>query len=131
MRYGNYILVVISLLLLVREAFATATVKNSAKQDTEHFWYPLLALPEILAVILFAAPGLVPRQDEVPEYSSVADTTPHYTMTPHAPTQYGQHGAPQYGTGSHGGPKHATPSYAATPYQTTPHGTNQYGASYA
>ncbi|KAF8809296.1 hypothetical protein BYT27DRAFT_7254796 [Phlegmacium glaucopus] len=68
-RYGNYILVIISLLLLVREAFATATVKNSAKQNNEHFWYPLLAVPEILAVILFTTPGLVPRQDEVPAYS--------------------------------------------------------------
>ncbi|KAF8809297.1 hypothetical protein BYT27DRAFT_7187992 [Phlegmacium glaucopus] len=73
-RYGNYILVIISLLLLVREAFAIATVKNSAKQNNEHFWYPLLAVPEILAVILFTTPGLVPRQDEVPAYS-LADET--------------------------------------------------------
>jgi hypothetical protein len=118
-RYGNYILVVISLLLLVREAFATATVKNSAKQSTEHFWYPFLAVPEILAVILFAAPGLVPRQDEVPEYYSVTNTTPQYTMTPHATAPYG--------TGPHGAAPYATPSYATRP---SPHGTNQYGTSY-
>jgi len=30
-KYGNYILLVISLLLVVRESFATATVSNSAK----------------------------------------------------------------------------------------------------
>ena len=69
MRHGNYILLAISLLLVVREAFATATVKNSAKQSNEHWWYPFLAVTELLAVILFATPGLVPRQDEVPEYA--------------------------------------------------------------
>ena len=91
MRYGNYILLVISLLLVVRESFATATVKNSAKQNNEHFWYPFLAVPEILVVVLFSTPGLVPRQDEVPEYS-LADTAPQYaannapyaTNTPYA-----------------------------------------------
>lgn len=69
MRYGNYILVIISLLLLVREAFVTATVDNSAKQDNEHFWYPFLAVTEILVVTLYTTPGLVPRKDEVPSYT--------------------------------------------------------------
>ncbi|KAF8809298.1 hypothetical protein BYT27DRAFT_7136418 [Phlegmacium glaucopus] len=68
-RYGNYILLVISLLMLIRETFAMATVTNSAKQDNEHFWYPLLALPEILVVILYTTPGLVPRAAELPTYS--------------------------------------------------------------
>lgn len=73
--YGNYILLVICLLLLVREIFVTATVTNSARQDTEHFWYPLLAVPEILVVLLYTTPGLVPRRDELPAYSP-AYTTP-------------------------------------------------------
>ena len=54
------ILLLVSLLLLVREAFATATISNSLKQNNEHLWYPLIALAEILAVVLYATPGLVP-----------------------------------------------------------------------
>lgn len=60
------ILLVISLLLLVREIFTTATVNNALKQNNEHFWYPLYALPEILAVTLYTAPGLVPPRSELP-----------------------------------------------------------------
>lgn len=60
------ILLLVSLLLLVREAFATATVNNVLKQNTEHFWYPFIAVPEIVAVVLYATPGLVPRRDELP-----------------------------------------------------------------
>lgn len=60
------ILLAISALLLVREGFSAATMSNSTKQDNEHLWYPLLVVPEILAVILYATPGLVPRRDELP-----------------------------------------------------------------
>ena len=60
------ILLLVSLLLLVREAFATATISNSLKQNNEHLWYPLIALPEIIAVVLYATPGLVPRRNELP-----------------------------------------------------------------
>ncbi|KAF8890156.1 hypothetical protein BD779DRAFT_1469480 [Infundibulicybe gibba] len=62
-KYGCYIRCVISLLLLVREAFATAAIMNDtlAAQllNNEHFWYPLIALPEILAVTLYVIPGVV------------------------------------------------------------------------
>lgn len=64
--YGAYILCVIALLLLVRETFTTATVGNYAKQYNEHFWYPLYAIPEIVAVLLYATPGLVPPRSELP-----------------------------------------------------------------
>ncbi|KAH7924096.1 hypothetical protein BV22DRAFT_1130132 [Leucogyrophana mollusca] len=64
--YGIHILCLISLLLLAREAFFTATSNNSAKQNDENLWYPLSALTELVAVILFAAPGLVPSRDELP-----------------------------------------------------------------
>jgi len=64
--YGAYVLSVIALLLIVREAFAIATVKNHAEQNNEHLWYPLYALPEIIAVILYATPGLVPPRSELP-----------------------------------------------------------------
>lgn len=59
------ILLLVSLLLLVREAFVTATINNGLKQNSEHLWYPLIALPEILAVILYATPGLVPQRKDL------------------------------------------------------------------
>jgi len=66
-KHGLFVIMAISVLLLVREVFITATVTPSshAKQLDEHFWYPLIALPEILAVILFMTPGLVPTRDEL------------------------------------------------------------------
>lgn len=70
-RHGNHILLVVSLLLLLREIFATATVTNATKQENEHFWYPLISLPEILVVLLYTIPGLVPRRDELPGNSPV------------------------------------------------------------
>ncbi|RDB19224.1 hypothetical protein Hypma_013557 [Hypsizygus marmoreus] len=69
-KYGTYILVVISMLLIIREVFATATMWNLAKHNKEHFWYPLIALPEIFAVILYMTPDLVPLRSEVPESGS-------------------------------------------------------------
>ncbi|KIM49901.1 hypothetical protein M413DRAFT_439029 [Hebeloma cylindrosporum] len=64
-RHAMPILLLVSLLLLVREAFTAATINNGLKQNNERFWYPLIALPEILAVTLYATPGLVPRRDEL------------------------------------------------------------------
>ncbi|KAL4077257.1 hypothetical protein V8B97DRAFT_1940621 [Scleroderma yunnanense] len=71
-QYGIYILIVISLLLVVREAFFTATFSNPKEQDNEHLWYPLSALTELLAVILFLIPGLVPARSEIPQGSGWA-----------------------------------------------------------
>ncbi|KAF8892350.1 hypothetical protein CPB84DRAFT_1748770 [Gymnopilus junonius] len=65
-KHAMLILLVISLLLLVREVFTTVTVNNAAKQNNEHLWYPLYALPELLAVALYTAPGLVPPRSELP-----------------------------------------------------------------
>ncbi|KAJ7771988.1 hypothetical protein DFH07DRAFT_803332 [Mycena maculata] len=61
-RHGNYILCAISMLLIVREIFNVATIKDQSKQNNEHLWFPLLALPEWLAVVCYAAPGLVPSR---------------------------------------------------------------------
>ncbi|KAG7447047.1 uncharacterized protein BT62DRAFT_948923 [Guyanagaster necrorhizus] len=66
-RYGSFILCAISLLLLVREAFMVATITNSQKEADEHFWYPLVALPEILAIMLYCTPGLVPPRSKLPQ----------------------------------------------------------------
>lgn len=75
-RYGNYILLLISVMLVIRECFSAATVTNAAKQNNEHFWYPLIALPEIIVVIFYTTPGLVPKRAELQAHS---DTKPEYT----------------------------------------------------
>jgi len=69
-RYGNYILLIMSFLLMIREIFSIATVTNASKQDNEHFWYPFISLPELLVVILYITPGLVPKSDELQQYSA-------------------------------------------------------------
>ncbi|SJK96795.1 uncharacterized protein ARMOST_00041 [Armillaria ostoyae] len=66
-KHGPFILYAISILLIVREAFLTATIDNPEAALNEHSWYPLVALPEILAVILYCAPGLVPPRFELPK----------------------------------------------------------------
>ncbi|KDQ62828.1 hypothetical protein JAAARDRAFT_45029 [Jaapia argillacea MUCL 33604] len=65
-------LLLIALLLLIRKAFFTATTGNSsamtqAKANNEALFYPLSALPELLAVCLFAVRGLVPDRRELKE----------------------------------------------------------------
>ena len=65
MKY-TFILLLIAVLLLMREAFLVATFDNLTKQLNEAFWYPLVALPELLAVILYSTPGLVPTKAELP-----------------------------------------------------------------
>jgi hypothetical protein len=64
--HGIHILCLISLLLLGREAFFVATANDLAKQNDENWWYPLAALTELVAVVMFSAPGLVPSRDELP-----------------------------------------------------------------
>ncbi|KAJ7742602.1 hypothetical protein B0H16DRAFT_1563095 [Mycena metata] len=64
-RNGRYLLCIISLLMLVREVFLTATLNNSTKQNDERLWYPLVALPEFLAVLCYAFSGLVPSRTDL------------------------------------------------------------------
>ena len=133
-KYGNYILLVISLLLIIRETFATATVNNSAKQDSEPFWYPFLAVTEFLVVVLFSTPGLVPRGDEVPEYAladvtpqSYATTRPYATSAPYATDNTPYATNPQYATAD-------TPYATNPPYATnfeSPYATPPFAASHA
>ncbi|KAJ7187343.1 hypothetical protein C8R46DRAFT_981646 [Mycena filopes] len=61
-RNGRYLLCIISLLMLVREVFLTATLNDATKQNNERLWYPLVALPEFLAVLCYAVSGLVPSR---------------------------------------------------------------------
>ncbi|KAG7453246.1 uncharacterized protein BT62DRAFT_53761 [Guyanagaster necrorhizus] len=66
-KHGSFILCAISFLLLVREIFLMATIDNTKTAANEHFWYPLVALPEVLAVTLYCAPGLAPERFELPK----------------------------------------------------------------
>lgn len=75
-RYGAYILSVISLLLVLREAFFVGTSNNTTEQNKEALWYPLAAVTEFLAVCLFAVPGLVPARSELPVQEKPATVTP-------------------------------------------------------
>ncbi|KAF8061828.1 hypothetical protein FPV67DRAFT_298202 [Lyophyllum atratum] len=65
-KYGVFILFIISVLLLIREAFATATTNDLETQNNEHLWYPLIAMPEFIAVVLYSTPDLVPVHSELP-----------------------------------------------------------------
>lgn len=62
-----YTLCVIVILLLIREIYLTATLTNSRQNEAS--WYPLAALPELLAVLLFAVPGLIPEKSELAAYA--------------------------------------------------------------
>ena len=60
---GTYILCLIVVFLLIREIYLTATINTT--HQSEASWYPLAALPELLAVTLFGVPGLVPEKREM------------------------------------------------------------------
>jgi hypothetical protein len=66
-RHGRYLLLIISLLLLVREVFTTANINDTTKQNDERLWYPLVVLPEYLAVVCYAISGLVPTRAALKE----------------------------------------------------------------
>jgi hypothetical protein len=69
-KHGIIILVFISLLLLIREGFSASTLPDPARLNNEHFWYPFIAVPEVLAVLLYATPDLVPGRGEIPTPNS-------------------------------------------------------------
>ncbi|KAF9066017.1 hypothetical protein BDP27DRAFT_1449968 [Rhodocollybia butyracea] len=66
---------VIMVLLLIHEIFSVATINDLAKTNNEHFWYPLIALPEWLCAVIYAIPGLIPpkvvdTKMELPQFTS-------------------------------------------------------------
>ncbi|KAF8352158.1 hypothetical protein F5887DRAFT_934194 [Amanita rubescens] len=66
---GSLILSLISILLLIREIFIIATINNLKTQDNEHFWYPLIVVPEFVSVILYVIPGVLPPKEVYATYS--------------------------------------------------------------
>jgi len=68
-RHGVLVLFTISMLLVLRELFFTATATRLSDQNNEDLWYPFAAVTELLAVLLFAVPRLVPTREELPAES--------------------------------------------------------------
>ena len=60
---GSTILALVSVLLLIREIFVVATINNAKTANNEHFWYPLVAVPELVSVALYLIPGVIPPKD--------------------------------------------------------------------
>ncbi|KAJ7636323.1 hypothetical protein FB45DRAFT_906385 [Roridomyces roridus] len=69
-RHANVLLLGISLMMLLREGFLTATINDSTRQNNEHLWYPLVAVPEFLAVVCYSVSGLVPTRRAIKEMES-------------------------------------------------------------
>jgi hypothetical protein len=62
-KFGHYVLAAIASLLLIRQVFAVvAVIMGNTEQfnQPEDLWYGLIAVPEIISVVLFATPDLVP-----------------------------------------------------------------------
>lgn len=65
---GSLILSFISILLLIREIFIISTINKLKTQNNEHFWYPLVAVPELISVVLYVIPGVLPRKEVYSNY---------------------------------------------------------------
>jgi len=59
-RHGAIIFGAIAAFLLVREIYLVSTISSTIKQNKEDTWYPLVALPELICVVLYALPGVIP-----------------------------------------------------------------------
>jgi len=68
--HGLHVLLLIGLLLLTREIFYLAT-NNKTEQYKELLFYPFAAGTELIAVILFLVPGLIPLKRELAETTRV------------------------------------------------------------
>lgn len=70
-KYGNHILLLISLVFLLREVYLVITVNNASTQKNETLFYLLEAVPELIGVCLVATPGLIPQNNQgelIPTY---------------------------------------------------------------
>lgn len=59
------LLSILTLLLVIRESYLAATTNHPSASTNEDFWYPLAALPELLAISILGIPGLVPSRQEL------------------------------------------------------------------
>lgn len=52
-----------------------------SKQNNEHFWYPLVALPELLAALLYTIPDLLPTRAEMQQARELKTVLPKYSSS--------------------------------------------------
>jgi len=64
--HGMKILLFTGLFLAVREAFYAVTLNNLPRQQEEKLFYPFAAGTELIAVLTFMIPGIVPPKHELP-----------------------------------------------------------------
>jgi len=65
--HGMLLLLFIALLIAIKESFFTVTLGDMSLQDNEALFYPFSAATELVAVMIFAVPGLTPtRAPELP-----------------------------------------------------------------
>lgn len=74
--HGMHVLAAIIVFLLIRQVYLTVTV---GKMQNENVWYPLAALTELLAVLLFVTPGLVPDKKDVMAQQNQYEKDPETT----------------------------------------------------
>ncbi|KAF9261769.1 hypothetical protein L218DRAFT_973792 [Marasmius fiardii PR-910] len=84
-KHASIILLLLSVMLLVREAFSTATMSDIAKANNEAFWYPLVALPEFICAVLYAIPGVIPDKEEARQRTE--ERLPMYREVPNPSSQ--------------------------------------------
>jgi hypothetical protein len=64
--HGMKILLFTGMFLALREAFYAVTLNNLPRQQEEKLFYPFAAVTELVAVLTFLIPGLVPPKHELP-----------------------------------------------------------------
>jgi len=64
--HGMKILLVTGAFLALREAFYVVTMNNLPRQEEEKLFYPFAATTELIAVLTFLIPGLVPPKHTLP-----------------------------------------------------------------
>ena len=75
-----YIPCLIAILLLIRGIYHTVSTSIDALQS-KAVWYSLAALPELLAVFLFAVSGLVPEKKDLVSRAHEDETYPEMTIS--------------------------------------------------
>ena len=85
-RHGAFFLLAIIALFLIKEIYLVATLGQTDTNET--LFYCLTVLPEYLAVLLFAVPGLVPEEEDVHRMNHARPVTVDGNIKPSA-SSYG------------------------------------------
>ncbi|KAI0821018.1 hypothetical protein BC629DRAFT_1587349 [Irpex lacteus] len=66
-KHGTFVLLLIGVLCVVREAFLCATASTFPQHNKAAWFYPLVAVTELICALLFLVPRLVPSRQELME----------------------------------------------------------------